>query len=396
MRILHTSDWHLGHEMYNYRRQDEFEDFFRQLTDVVTREQPDALLVSGDVYHSSVPTVAVQTQYVEAMLALHEACPSMEIIVTAGNHDSASRLEIDKLLWGHFHVHVVGGLARCDEGVDYDRHIFRIADKGIVAAVPHVFRQNFPSAGQPDEDRQTAFFNGLLDRVAQVNTDGLPVVLMAHLAVAASLDGHEPYIVGGMDYALLTTLGRGYDYAALGHLHRPHQVSDDKTAVRYSGSPLAITFNEEYEHSVTIAEVSHGEEPSLRIIPVIPMRPVKTVPATAVPLDEALDILAGLPDDDMAYIRLNVSSADGLPPDCNERALNAAKGKKCRFCTFQLVDERQPGDRHQLEDVSPEQLREMDPMEVTRKYLEGKGIPPEDYMEMMKETIESLKMEDAQ
>ena len=396
MKILHTSDWHLGHEMYNYRRQDEFDAFFRQLTDIVAAEQPDALLVSGDVYHSSVPTVAAQSMYVESMLALHQACPAMEIIVTAGNHDSASRLEIDRLLWDHFHVHVVGTLERTHEGGDLDRHIFHIAGKGIVAAVPHVFKQNFPAAENPAADRQTAFFRALLDRVEKVNADGLPVVLMAHLAVAATLDAGEPYTIGGMDYSPLSALGTGFDYAALGHLHRPHQVPIDSTAVRYSGSPLAITFNEEYEHSVTIAEIHSGEAPQLRVIPIQPMRPVKTIPQQAVPLDEALEALAALPDNDSSYIRLNVCSADGLPPDCNERAVAAAKGKACRFCTFLLVDERLPSDRHQLEDVTPDELRAMDPMEVARKYLEGKGIPPAEYLEMMRETIEQLRMEDAE
>ena len=70
MKILHTSDWHLGHEHYNYHRQDEFEDFFRQLQHIVESEKPDALLVSGDVYHSSVPAISTQTMYTEAMLAL--------------------------------------------------------------------------------------------------------------------------------------------------------------------------------------------------------------------------------------------------------------------------------------------------------------------------------------
>ena len=130
MKIIHTSDWHLGHEMFSYRRQDEFDEFFRQLRDIVADTQPDALLVSGDVYHSANPTIPTQTMYTEAILTLHEACPGMHIIITAGNHDSASRLEIDRSLWRHFHVHVVGGLARTEEESWFDRHIFRIGNKG--------------------------------------------------------------------------------------------------------------------------------------------------------------------------------------------------------------------------------------------------------------------------
>ncbi|MBO4849717.1 MAG: exonuclease SbcCD subunit D [Prevotella sp.] len=394
MKILHTSDWHLGHEHYNYRRQDEFEDFFCQLRRIVEDEKPDALLVSGDVYHSSVPAISTQTMYTEAMLDLHLACPQMTIVVTAGNHDSASRLEVDRSLWGHFKVHVVGTLARTPEGVDLDRHIIPIADKGWVVAVPHVFKQNFPPAPDGGTDRQTAFFKVLLDRVAQLNTQQKPVVLMAHLAVAEKEGNTTPYDVGGMEFDDISTLGTGFDYAALGHIHQPRTVTSDSRA-RYCGAPLPITFREEYEHSVTMAEIDHEKPPKLRIIPIHPLRHVRTIPKEPVDFDKAIDILKEHDPDDTAYIQLHVKSANGLPPDCNERAINAAKGKKCRFCTFLLVDERDSAARRQLIDVTPDEFKAMTPVEVARRYLEGKGLPPEEYIEMLQFAIETINEEKA-
>ena len=91
MKILHTSDWHLGHTLYNYDRTAEQQAFLRQLTRIVTEEQPDAMVVSGDIYHYSSPAAATQKMYTDAMLNIHQACPGMAIVVTAGNHDSSSK-----------------------------------------------------------------------------------------------------------------------------------------------------------------------------------------------------------------------------------------------------------------------------------------------------------------
>ena len=87
MKILHTSDWHLGHTLYNYDRTVEQQAFLRQLTRIVTEEQPDAMVVSGDIYHYSSPAAATQKMYTDAMLNIHQACPEMTIVVTAGNHE---------------------------------------------------------------------------------------------------------------------------------------------------------------------------------------------------------------------------------------------------------------------------------------------------------------------
>ena len=396
MKILHTSDWHLGHEHYNYNRQDEFEDFFLQLRDIVRREQPDAMLVSGDIYHSSIPIISTQTMYVEAILDIHEACPEMEIIVTAGNHDSASRLEVDRLLWDHFRVRVVGNLVRTPDGVDLDRHVFVIPGKGIVAAVPHVFKQNFPPSTDPSVDRQEAFYHALMQHVEERNTDGLPVVLMAHLAVKDMKDGNSPDEAGGMEFEPLDILGEGYDYAALGHIHHPRFISKESKKARYCGSPLAITFRESYEHSVTIAQVEHGKEPVVDIIPLHLMRPVRTIPDEPVTFEEAIEILKAHDENDASYIQLNVRSNNGLPVDCNERALKAVTGKRCRFCTFHLLDERDNATKLQQIDVTPEEFMEMTPMEVAKRYLESKGLPTDDYLGLLKMTLDTILKEKAQ
>ena len=120
MKILHTSDWHLGHALYNYDRSEEQICFLNQLTGIVQEEQPDVMVVSGDIYHYSTPSAATQKMYTDGLLRIHQACPSMTIVVTAGNHDSSSKLEIDSNLWDHFRVKVIGHIERCGSAVNWE------------------------------------------------------------------------------------------------------------------------------------------------------------------------------------------------------------------------------------------------------------------------------------
>ena len=84
MKILHTSDWHLGHTLYNYDRSREQQAFLKQLIRIVAEEMPDAMVVSGDIYHYSTPSASTQKMYTDGMLEIHRACPEMTIVVTAG------------------------------------------------------------------------------------------------------------------------------------------------------------------------------------------------------------------------------------------------------------------------------------------------------------------------
>ena len=99
MKIVHTSDWHLGQKLYNYDRFDEEAYFFRQLADLVETERPDALVVSGDVFHTGVPGNDVAKCFTDSLAEVTERCPEMETVVIAGNHDSYSRLVVDATLW---------------------------------------------------------------------------------------------------------------------------------------------------------------------------------------------------------------------------------------------------------------------------------------------------------
>lgn len=338
MKIIHTSDWHLGHKLYGFDRCQEQQSFLHQLTKIVKEEKPDALVVSGDIFHTSTPSSEVQTLFVDSLLAIAEAYPELVMVITAGNHDSYARLEIDKNLWALHHVFVIGNVAQKeDKTPDYTAHIIPVHHKGFIAAVPHCYEQNFPAtSGAKESSRMQSFFEGLSEELQRINKQQLPVVMMAHLTVTGcDLLGHDVNI-GGMDSVDLSKLGNAYDYLALGHIHRPQFIEGGSHRVRYSGTPLPITFDETFKHTVTVVEMEkHGDAPQCREIEIMNPRPLVNIPEKeeAVDFDSALKQLRSFDSASPAYIRLNVLTENGyLPADCYEQALSAIDGKKCHFC----------------------------------------------------------------
>lgn len=368
-KLIHTSDWHLGQNYYGYDRSEEQRDFLRQLAAIVAQEQPDALLVSGDIYHTAAPSSAAVSMYVEGMLDIHKACPGMAIVVIAGNHDSASRLESDSLLWRLAGVRVLGGIARDSQGLaDLQRHIIPVTDKGIIAAVPYAHRNSFPKVSDEDiesGERQRAYFEALLEHVNAGNPDGLPVVLMAHLAVNNSdFTGHDRNMT--MECVEIDALGQGYDYAALGHIHRPQQVSNH---ARYCGTPVPVSFDEQCEHSVSIVTIeAHGAMPQVTTTAIKNIRPLHTIPAKdPVDLEAALALVEEQRNDvKNAYIRLNVAVERYLPNGAQERAAKAVNAQQGRFCEIKktaLNTASGPSRQMTVEEFSRKQ-----PIEVANQY----------------------------
>lgn len=381
-RILHTSDWHLGHVLYNYSRADEQQHMLLQVEDYVRQYEPDALVVSGDIYHTAMPSAATQRMFTDALLAIRRARPEMTIVITGGNHDSASKLEIDRRLWLELGVHVLGRLQLTDSlEPDFDSHIIRVANRGLIAAVPHVYPQNFPPA--EGNDRQAAFFARLADEVAQRNSQQLPTVLMAHLTVTGSdLTGHSRLTdtVGTIDNVPLSALGEGYDYIALGHIHREQAVGSN---ARYSGSPLAVGFDEDYPHSLTLVDI--GNEISVQQLPITNLHPLITVPADPVPFDEAIAALRQ--GEKWSMIRLNILTDSGLPADAIEVATEAAEESGCRFCTFKITRSTPLPSSAAYDDITPDELKEMSPIDIARRFLQQRGLPEDESIQLLSDLI---------
>lgn len=425
MKILHTSDWHLGQIFYGYDRREEQEAFLEALAEVVGRERPDVMIVSGDVFHNSTPSAQAKRMYVDGMVRIHEACPEMTMVVTAGNHDSPSRLEAEDGLWRHVNVRVIGSFARReDRTADFSGHVVDVVRDGRVighvAAAPYASPRSFPEVtavveadgdektnrtgnensyrtedeGQTEdhmEDRMALWFRGLSDYVKGLD-DGLPTVLSAHFAVAGSdAEGHDD-LVGGMDYVGAELLGDAYSYVALGHIHKPQTFAGG--LMRYSGSPMAVNFDESYVHSVTVVELEAGERPEVRTVQMPDPVPLVTLPGKKPgELEDALDALERFPADRPAYVRLNVLVRGLLPADSEMKAAELVRGKMCRYCCMKAVRAEDSVRREGRPDFTVQEMREMDPLDVARMYFHDKNGTemPQDMVDIFKEAVKKAR-----
>ena len=269
MKIIHTADLHLGQIIYqNYDRVDEHGHFFSQLEAICKEEKPDALVVSGDVFDIPQPSAATRKFFTDSFVHLHTVCPEMRLVITAGNHDSASRLQADGAVWELANAKIVGSAPSAEllgeEDGWQDDYIVRL-DSGYIVALPFM------------NGERREVIQSILDHVAADNAENRPVVMTGHLAVTDSdLTGHD-FEIGKIKTQDIGTLGTGYDYLALGHIHKPqtigHQedcmeegeVSYPSGVVRYSGSALHVSCDEKYPHSISIVEIGQrGGEVKIR------------------------------------------------------------------------------------------------------------------------------------
>lgn len=394
IKLIHTSDWHLGHTLYNYDRSEEQTDFLQQLCTIITQEQPHVLLVCGDIYHTSTPSASVQRLYTESMLAIHQSCPHMQIIVIGGNHDSSAKLEIDSSLWKHFNVTVIGSIYRNSLGeTDWNRHIVPIIGRdgkvcAYIAAVPHTYPQNLPIPANdmlPKEERQKIFFQTLLEKVAAMNTENLPVILAAHLTVSSQKDfQYKDHVIGGIESINLKDFGSGFDYLALGHIHCPYHIQTENRIAAYCGSPIAVDFDEDYPHYVSSVEIKNRMSlPVLKQIPVRNLHPLTTIPSEPKQLQEALLELEHFAKDRKDYIRLQVIADSSVTPNVLEQINLCMQEKAGRFCYLKVLKpEKDTTSKHK--EVSIEDLKEKSPTDIACLYFEEKeGIPMDSELKLL-------------
>ncbi|MBR1627068.1 MAG: exonuclease SbcCD subunit D [Bacteroidales bacterium] len=372
LKILHTSDWHLGNQPSGYDRSVSEAYFLEQLKEIVEREQPDCMIVSGDIYNLSSPSAAVQKMYTNAMLEIHNTCPNMTIIVIAGNHDSPSKLEIDSNLWSCFNVFVTGSIEKRNDTVDFKRHIIEIKNKnretvGYVAAIPYFYIRNYPN-----------LFENLEEYIKSTVDLRLPIVLTCHLAVSGSeIRSNNPH-VADMEFFPLEMLGEIYDYIALGHIHLPQTLKNSNAKARYSGSPLSISFNENYPHSVTVAEISGKNSLNTRTIDIKDNMPLITVPKESGSIEEVFQYAETHKDSlKNCFIRFNVKVKDFLPSNSKEKAIELCESIGAYFCTFNI--ERKSNDVQKNDKtVTVEEFKQMSVMDVARSYMRNQNINADD------------------
>ncbi|SFD94171.1 exonuclease SbcCD subunit D [Blastococcus tunisiensis] len=239
MRLLHTSDWHIGRTLHGTELLAEQEAVLTGLARVVTAESVDVVLVAGDVYDRAVPSAdatAVLDRVVGRLLAAGAA-----VVMTPGNHDSARRLGTFSGLLSAAGLHVRASTGRLDEPVLLADEHGEVAVYGLPFLEPEVARHELRISGGRSHE---AVVGAAMERVRSdlFLRPGARSVVLAHAFVGGGVasDSERDICVGGVDL-VPSSVFDGVDYVALGHLHRPQTLTP---RLRYSGSPLAYSFGE--------------------------------------------------------------------------------------------------------------------------------------------------------
>ena len=403
MKILHTSDWHLGHTLHDHDREEEQRDFLRQLVEIIDQERPDAMVVCGDIFDRPQPPLWARELYTETLLKIHDCYPAIQMVITAGNHDSKSSLQLEGKVWKRLNICVIGQVERNDDGsFNLSRHIVPVKDRdgqaiGFIIAVPHIYESAFPVLSEevPQEERQQYFYQALLDEAARQNPQGLPVVLTAHTAVSGSnFAGHDfNNYIGGIDTVGQETFGTGYDYLALGHIHQPQTLSGNGPAARYCGTPLTLHFDEHGNHGVTLVNLEKDQQPDIKEITIKNCRPLLTIPNEAAPFDKVLAAISALPDDEKSYLRLHVLLNGPLPPNYIVSIQQTLQGKQAEYCCIKTEFPKTKEDTSKVTTQSFDPDNMPQPLELAKIHYQNlyHTEMDQEMVEMLEEAIRNVQ-----
>jgi DNA repair protein SbcD/Mre11 len=342
MRILHTGDWHLGQTLKSFARDHEHRQVLDQIVAVAGARDVDAIIIAGDVFDHPIPSGQSQLMFYETLVRLNAARPGIQIVVTSGNHDNASRLESPRPLLSSLNVHVVGNVRRPGGVLDADRHLIQLKDKtGRVAA--DVLAVSHPTASclpvLPREMGEAApiaksvamLYAELLEAV-RPRLSGAPLIVTGHLHVAGAIEseGSERRILAGGQHAVPPSVfPEQAAYVALGHLHKAQSIG--RETIRYSGSLLPLSASEQgYTHAVTLVTLKDGVATSEQIALTRPVPFIRVPEQGDVRLDDlaarltALNLDAKLPIDRQPFAQIRLAR-EGLSADYRMEAERIAQ-----------------------------------------------------------------------
>lgn len=393
MKILHTADWHLGNTFHGHSRLDEHRHFLKWLLQTLREKQPDALLVTGDVFDSANPSAAAEELLYDFLLRATLEVPGLQIVLTAGNHDSAGRLEAPAALLKTHNIYVRGTIHYTTKGEpDFDYYLLPLADRQtgqascVCMALPYLRGGDYP-AGMTPEEGLRFFFSQLHARLRKSNYKGLPIVVAAHFYAAGAdicKDEHsERLVVGGQDCVEADVVGQNVSYAALGHIHKAQQVRGGE-ATYYAGSALPMSFSElNYKHGVQFVDIDPQGEALVEFVEYAPLRSLITIPAKgrAVSAEALFDCINSLPKRDKKntdsltwpYLEIHVEEAQPQPTLMHD-VMEALQDRAVHFCRMLRVrpENKKANNTDDANAPSADTLTNINPLELARRNFKAR------------------------
>ncbi|MDR1578512.1 MAG: exonuclease SbcCD subunit D C-terminal domain-containing protein [Deltaproteobacteria bacterium] len=393
VRILHASDWHLGRSLNRIRRRhQEQTQFLDWLVEILQEQKIEVLLVAGDIFDSANPSLASQELYYNF---LHKVSQSglQDVVIIGGNHDSAAFLSAPAKLLEFFHIHVVAA----PENLAEELLVLNDANNQpylVVAATPFLRDRYLRTAqeGETIQDKDRRLIEGLMEHYAaiaqlaqekQTQLGGsIPIVGLGHLFTGRGQvttddddnDGVRALYVGSLCQAPAEKFSEAFDYLALGHLHHPQKAG--RETIRYSGSPMMMSFSEKSAKSLPIVTLGGGKI-EIELYPIPVFQELIQLKGTKNELFEAINRLKKAGSKAWLKVVHNGDEVLANPRDVFEEVL---KGGNMELIT--IIDER--AKQQFLSQVRPvKDLAEMTVHEVFALLLDRKDIKEPDRWELI-------------
>ncbi len=408
MKILHTSDWHLGRSLYGRKRYYEFAEFLDWLAKTIEDEGIDALLVAGDVFDTSTPSNRAQKLYYQFLCRVSTSC-CRHVVVIAGNHDSPSFLNAPKELLRALNVYVVGSMTEALE----DEVIVLHKDEqpeAIVCAVPYLRDKDIRTVGPGEtiDDKNAKLVEGLKKHYADVcniaeqrriefekaGHAGIPIVAMGHLFTAGGKtvdgDGVRELYVGSLAHIGKDVFPSSIDYLALGHLHVPQAVGNAEH-IRYCGSPIPMGYGEATQKKEVVLIEFNRTTPNIQEIQVPCFQQLVRIVGSLNDIHEKVELLKK--GKSRAWLEIEYTGRDitGNLQDILDEALADSAMEIRRIKNKRVID------RVISTITENENLDDLSVGEVFTRCLDAFDVPDEDRNELTAshdEIIQSLHEED--
>ena len=288
MKFFHLSDLHIGLKLINRDLREDQEYIFEQIIDAVRRKKPDAIVIAGDIYDKAVPSAEAVEVFDHFTGALKEAAPKTVIMMISGNHDSGPRVNCFRSVLNHQNIHMIG-MPPQKEGEHIEKVILQDEYGPInFYLLPFVKPSMVKMITGTDENGNNLSYNEAIHRLIQrENVDETQRnILVSHQFYlpagkkAEDVERMESEIctVGNIDQVSADILKK-FDYAALGHIHKPMKVGSE--CVRYCGTPLACSVSEAgQEKGIVVVDIKEKGQLHTEVLPLVPLRQVKVVRGT--------------------------------------------------------------------------------------------------------------------
>lgn len=330
MKLLHTSDWHLGRALYGRKRDDEFIAFLDWLKKTITEQQIDVLLIAGDVFDTSTPSNAAQALYYQFLSSIAATSQCQHVVIIAGNHDSPTFLNAPQTLLRALNVHVVGAMTDNLADEVLVLHDENKMPQAIICAVPYLRDKDIRTAqaGETIDDKNKKLMEGLKAHYAAVckiaeqtqaqiqaqNKINIPIIGMGHLFAAGGKtvdqDGVRDLYVGSLAHVGIDAFPSCIDYLALGHLHVP-QIVGGQSHIRYCGSPIAMGFGEAKQTKQIITVTFDGQSKTINSLPIPCFQPLVRIVGDINAIKQTIKDLKR--EQSNAWIEVEYTGNDVLP-----------------------------------------------------------------------------------